>query len=109
MTCRSELLGTKPWKFLFNHQPGCTTTSSQIPANVCWHGRLAQTTLVVGRGRFAGDASLYPFGTPLSASQARNSTAYGVLKLTLRSTGYDWQFVPVPGSTFTDSGSGNCH
>jgi len=61
--------------------------------------------IVVG----TGGASLYPFGTPLSASQARNSTAYGVLKLTLKSTGYDWQFVPVPGSTFTDSGSGTCH
>lgn len=56
-----------------------------------------------------GGASLYPFGTPLSASQARNSTAYGVLKLTLRSTGYDWQFIPAEGSTFTDSGSSNCH
>ena len=61
--------------------------------------------IVVG----TGGASLYPFGTSLATSQARNSTAYGVLKLTLKSTGYDWQFVPVPGSTFTDSGSGTCH
>jgi hypothetical protein len=29
--------------------------------------------------------------------------------MTLRPTGYDWQFVPVPGRTFTDSGSGSCH
>jgi acid phosphatase type 7 len=29
--------------------------------------------------------------------------------LTLRSTGYDWQFVPIAGSSFTDSGSSNCH
>lgn len=56
-----------------------------------------------------GGAGLYPFGTPLAASQVRNNTAYGVLKLTLRSTGYDWQFVPVAGSSFTDSGSSNCH
>jgi acid phosphatase type 7 len=56
-----------------------------------------------------GGAPLYPFGTPKSASQVRNNTAYGVLKITLRSNGYDWQFVPVAGSTFTDSGSDDCH
>jgi hypothetical protein len=37
------------------------------------------------------------------------AAVYGVLKLTLKSGGYDWQFVPVPGATFTDSGSGTCH
>jgi 3',5'-cyclic AMP phosphodiesterase CpdA len=56
-----------------------------------------------------GGASLYSFSTPLSASQIRNSTTYGVLKLTLRANSYDWQFVPVAGSTFTDSGTSNCH
>jgi hypothetical protein len=33
----------------------------------------------------------------------------GVLKLTLRRGGYNWQFVPAAGMTFTDSGSGVCH
>jgi hypothetical protein len=56
-----------------------------------------------------GGASLYPFGTPLAASQVRSNSAYGVLKLTLHTAGYDWQFVPIAGSTFTDSGSSNCH
>jgi acid phosphatase type 7 len=56
-----------------------------------------------------GGAALYPFGAPLAASQVRNNTTYGVLKLTLRSTSYDWQFVHIAGSTFTDSGSSNCH
>lgn len=37
------------------------------------------------------------------------STTYGVLKLTLRGDGYDWQFVAIPGETFTDSGSGPTH
>jgi len=32
-----------------------------------------------------------------------------VLKLTLHASSYDWQFVPVAGQTFTDSGSGSCH
>jgi PKD repeat protein len=43
---------------------------------------------------------------PNSEVQAK---AFGVLKLTLRSNGYDWQFIPVAGSTFSDSGSGSCH
>jgi hypothetical protein len=56
-----------------------------------------------------GGAGLYPFGSPHPASQVRNNTTYGVLKLILRAGGYDWEFVPAAGSTFTDSGSGNCH
>jgi len=31
------------------------------------------------------------------------------LKLTLRSSGYDWRFMPAPGETLTDTGSGSCH
>jgi hypothetical protein len=32
-----------------------------------------------------------------------------VLRLTLRSGAYDWQFVAEPGKTFTDSGTTACH
>jgi hypothetical protein len=56
-----------------------------------------------------GGVNHYAFGTSLSASQVRNASTFGVLKLTLHTDGYDWQFVPVAGSTFTDSGSANCH
>jgi acid phosphatase type 7 len=56
-----------------------------------------------------GGASHYTFGTIQPNSEARNGTTYGVLKLTLHATSYDWQFVPVAGGTFTDSGSGTCH
>lgn len=56
-----------------------------------------------------GGAGLTSFGTILPASRARNSTAHGVLKLTLRTDNYSWQFVPVAGQTFTDSGSSKCH
>jgi hypothetical protein len=37
------------------------------------------------------------------------SADYGVLKLNLAATSYTWEFVAIPGSTFTDSGSGTCH
>jgi hypothetical protein len=56
-----------------------------------------------------GGRDLYSFGTLLPNSEVQNDTSFGVLKLTLRPTGYDWQFVPAAGSTFTDSGSTECH
>ena len=42
-------------------------------------------------------------------SEVRNTTAFGVTKLTLHADSYDWQFVPVAGQTFTDSGTTACH
>ncbi|PYP13795.1 MAG: hypothetical protein DMD54_15550, partial [Gemmatimonadetes bacterium] len=42
-------------------------------------------------------------------SQVRNGTAWGVLKLTLDAGTYAWEFVPVAGQTFHDSGNGACH
>jgi hypothetical protein len=56
-----------------------------------------------------GGESHYSFGTPIANSEVRNNTAFGVLKLTLSAGVYTWQFVPVAGQTFTDSGSGSCH
>ena len=56
-----------------------------------------------------GGASHYGFGSTLSTSQVRNSSTYGVLKLTLNSTSYSWKFIPVAGKTFTDSGTTYCH
>jgi hypothetical protein len=56
-----------------------------------------------------GGASHYGFGTFLPASQARDSSTYGVLKLTLRPTAYDWKFVPIAGQNYTDSGSTSCY
>ena len=41
-------------------------------------------------------------------SQVRNNTTYGVLKFTLHPSSYDWQFIPIAGQTFTDSGSAQC-
>jgi len=49
------------------------------------------------------------FDTVAANSEVRNNTTYGVLKLTLHPTGYDWQFIPIASQTFTDSGSGSCH
>jgi hypothetical protein len=56
-----------------------------------------------------GGRSHYATGTPLANSEVRSSDTYGALALTLHASGYDWQFVPVAGATFTDNGSGACH
>jgi len=50
-----------------------------------------------------------PFGAPKPNSEVRDATAFGVLKLTLKPKGYDFQFIPEEDKTFTDSGSGACH
>jgi hypothetical protein len=56
-----------------------------------------------------GGAGLYSFGTPLPNSEVRDNTSHGVFKLTLSDGSYAWQFIPVAGDSFTDSGSGTCH
>jgi hypothetical protein len=42
-------------------------------------------------------------------SEVRQNTSFGVLRLVLQPTGYEWSFVPASGSSFTDSGAGSCH
>ena len=41
-------------------------------------------------------------------SEVFENRTWGVLKLTLKSGGYDWQFVPIAGQSFRDSGSAGC-
>jgi acid phosphatase type 7 len=55
-----------------------------------------------------GGRSHYGFGSILANSLARNGDTYGVLKFTLHSTSYDWQFVPEAGKTYADSGTASC-
>ena len=56
-----------------------------------------------------GGEGLYQFGPTVDNLQVRDNTSYGILKVTLRTNSYDWQFVPITGQSFTDSGSGTCH
>ena len=57
-----------------------------------------------------GGATHHPFvGPALANSEIRNDDTFGVLKLTLHARSYEWQFIPVPGRTFTDSGVARCH
>jgi hypothetical protein len=57
-----------------------------------------------------GGRSLNTFKiAPLTNTEVRDASTYGVLKLTLHPTGYDWEFVSVEGQTFIDSDSDSCH
>ena len=56
-----------------------------------------------------GGAGLYSVTTPIANSETHDANTHGVLKLTLGAGTYSWQFIPVAGKTYTDSGSGTCH
>ncbi|MBI3047699.1 MAG: metallophosphoesterase [Acidobacteria bacterium] len=56
-----------------------------------------------------GGAPLTPFAVIRPNSEVRDNSAWGVLRLTLRADGYEWQFVPVAAQAFSDRGSGTCH
>ena len=76
-----------------------TPTGTADPAN-------GIREFVAGTG---GESHYNDEGTPLPNSEVFNGTTFGVLKLTLGAGTYSWQFIPVAGASFTDSGSGTCH
>ncbi len=61
--------------------------------------------LIVG----TGGASLHGTSTRLPNSEVRFTDTRGVLRLDLTDGGYSWRFLPVDGSTKTDSGTESCH
>jgi len=61
--------------------------------------------IVVG----TGGKDLRSIDNVIDNSEVHDDDTWGVLSVTLHPTGYDWQFIPVAGETFTDSGSGTCH
>lgn len=56
-----------------------------------------------------GGAPLRPIGARARHSEIVNHDTHGVLKLTLYADSYVWEFVPVEGRTFRDSGRAACH
>jgi len=56
-----------------------------------------------------GGRSHTPLGYAKPNSEVRDDKTYGVLKLTLFPGKYRWEFIPIPGKTFRDSGEGICH
>lgn len=55
-----------------------------------------------------GGAGLYTFPIIRPNSEVRNNKSWGVLKITLHPTSYNWEFTPIAGQSFTDVGSAYC-
>ncbi len=78
---------------------GATTTStSGSPRRTPTAGWTRRAASARSSRAWAAPAH-YGFGTIKPNSEARNSDTCGVLKLTLHSNSYDWQFVPEAGKT----------
>lgn len=56
-----------------------------------------------------GGARLTPFSFRQPNSEASNNSTHGVLKLSLKERGYEWEFVPVTEGGFSDRGVALCH
>ena len=101
------------WKLLYRHGVDVALVGhdhdyerfAPVNANGIRNRRHGIREFVVG----TGGAEHYSIASVHRYSQAHNTTAYGVLQLTLRSRGYDWRFRPAAGATFTDRGSSACH
>lgn len=89
---------------LSGHAHNYQRFAPQDPAGVADPAR-GLREIVVGTG---GRVDPHPVA-PIANTEITNVGTFGVLRLTLRNSGYDWHFVPVAGQTFTDSGSQACH
>jgi Calcineurin-like phosphoesterase len=67
-------------------------------------GGIRQFVVGTGGAFFTGG-----LGSLAPHSEVAQNDTFGVLKLTLHPSSYDWQFVPDASGTFTDSGSQPCH
>ncbi|MEA2544984.1 MAG: hypothetical protein QOI09_257 [Chloroflexota bacterium] len=61
---------------------------------------------IVGTG---GNGHTSLLADPIPNREVSNDTAFGVLKLTLHATGYEWEFLSTARAPFTDSGAESCH
>ena len=101
---------------LSGHRHNYERMAPQDPNGIARPGRGIREW-VVGTGGEVLHTMPQPAVPPKPASQVRNNSSFGVLKLTLHGSGpghprgwYEWQFVGdgQSASTFTDAGSGDC-
>jgi hypothetical protein len=75
-------------------------------------GRNGQTEPNRGIRQFivgTGGANHTSLALRVPNSDVYNVDTFGILRMTLHADSYDWQFVPVPGESFTDAGAASCH
>jgi hypothetical protein len=78
----------------------------QTPMGVADDAHGIQEFIVGTGGRNVYDVD--PAGTE-PTSVVHSGSTFGVLQLTLHPASYDWNFHPVPGQLFSDTGARNCH
>jgi hypothetical protein len=88
---------------LNGHEHDYERFAPQAPSGQLDPARGIRQFVVGTGGRF-----LRPFSTVRANSEVRDSSTWGVIKLTLRPSSYDWEFVPIAGQTFRDAGRGDC-
>lgn len=88
-----------------SHQHFYERFAPQTPDGVADPQNGIRQFLVGTGGKSKGGA----FQATAPNSEIKKLGTYGVLKLTLNASGYDWDFIPEAGQTFTDVGSGTCH
>ncbi len=98
--------GRWPWAARTSSCPATTTTTS---ASSRWTAKASRRPAAWSSSWWepAGDRC-YQFGDILPTSAVHDNSTFGVLHLTLRHGGYDWEFVPATPGGFTDSGSASC-
>ncbi|MPZ24254.1 MAG: DNRLRE domain-containing protein [Dehalococcoidia bacterium] len=89
--------------YLSGHDHGYERFAPQDPSGAAVSDGIRQ--FVVG----TGGKGLRPLGPRIANSEVSQDQDFGVLQLDLRPGGYAWQFIPIPGSTFTDAGEESCH
>lgn len=57
----------------------------------------------------SGGAHLTPLLIRRANSETADNTTFGVLKLSLKKSGYAWDYLPVAGGSYHDHGSTACH
>jgi calcineurin-like phosphoesterase family protein len=67
-------------------------------------GGIRQFVVGTGGAFFTGG-----LGSLEAHSEVAQNDTFGVLKLTLHPSSYDWQFIPEAGRTFADAGTQPCH
>lgn len=99
------------WRVLYQHNVDLVLTGHDhgyerfAPQDPDGHSDPARGVRLIVSGTGGGPS--YAF-TRFQANSEVQASVHGVLKLVLQSTSYSWQFVSIPGESFSDSGTGTC-
>jgi Calcineurin-like phosphoesterase len=104
--------GNNVWQILYDAGADLVLSGhDHIYARFAGYNRDATGVEANGMRHFivgTGGRSLYTINSSPPGMEASQDTTFGVLKMTLNPTSFSWQFLPVAGGNYADSGSANC-